>query len=258
MAAAFSLGLSNSFGQALPSAQEIRDKVAETYRAPQRYLISATASLQSPSFTNGIRPIPILIAVEFPDKFRMEGDVSQFGLKGLTQIILDGETAWFFDSNAKQYYKVPRQSKKGTPGNPANLRFDPERPEQTVLYFDQYLFMPFRRPPNPQEDTATLLRTDELSIQGKRIPCYVLQIDRRDFDAKQAGAVRSTWWVDTNRYIVWQEDRAAWIGFPSALERQTTNYDTVLLDEKLPEYTFDFRPPKGARQMPLPKNQPRK
>ncbi len=251
VSAVFLLFISNAVAQTNPSAQEIRTKVGELYRAPQRYFLSAIATVESPAAPALAKPMRLVIAAELPDKLRMEGDMAvALGLKGFTLVILDGQTAWLYDSS-NRFYKVPRVSEKGTAAGTGSAQVDLGHPEQIVSYFDQYLFIRYRNTPKPV-GTITLARTEQLSIKGKEIPCYVLQIDRGDFDAKKPGSGRDFWWVDTSRYIIWKEERSVWIR-EGTLEHQVTAYDTVLLDEPLPKDVFVFDPPKGSKQMDLPK-----
>jgi hypothetical protein len=56
-----------------------------------------------------------------------------------------------------------------------------------------------------------------------------------------------------NSFLIWKESNEVWTSNPAFLESQNQIYDTVLMDEPLPKKVFDFKPPKGSSELPLPK-----
>jgi outer membrane lipoprotein-sorting protein len=239
----------------IPSAAEIIAKVAQTYRAPQRYFMSGTVTATLRPFPNGMPPIPVIIAAEFPDKFRMEGDLSALGLKGITSIILDGNATWIYDKSSNKYYKVLRTSQPGTSGQkPEYGQLDFSKPEQVVSYMDHYLFIRYRGTYKTIA-SATVLGIETVPTKEKKRQCYVVQIDYGDFNSQKPGSGRNTWWVDKDRFLVWKETNAMWTGSPAFLEIQNQDFDSVLLDEPLHEKTFVFKPPKKSAEAQIPKRQ---
>jgi len=237
----------------IPSAAEIMAKVAEKYRAPQRYYLSATATGKLRSFPNGIEPTPVVIAAEFPDKFRLEGDLSSLGLKGLTLILLDGKTGWAYDKLSNKYYKIPRSSQPGTTGQqPSYGHVDFSKFEEVVPYFDHYLFVRYRGTYKTVTATA-VLGIETLQTKDKKLQCYVVQIDYGEFNSKKPGSGRNIWWVDKESFLIWKETNEEWTSNPAFLESQNQTFDTILMDEALPKDAFEFNPPKGASELPLPK-----
>jgi outer membrane lipoprotein-sorting protein len=237
----------------IPSAKEIILKVAERYRAPQRYYMSGMVTGKLRISPSGIEPTPVIIAAEFPDKFRMEGDLSSLGLKGLTLILLDGKTGWAYDKVSNKFYKILRSSKPGTAGQkPGYGQVDFSKPEEVVPYFDHYLFVRYRG--NYKAITATaVLRVESLQAKDKKLECYVVQIDYGDFNSQTPGSGRNTWWVDKNSFLIWKETNETWTSSPAFLESQNQTYDTLLMDEPLPKKIFDFKPPKGSSELQMPK-----
>jgi outer membrane lipoprotein-sorting protein len=232
-------------GQTIPSVEQVLAKVADTYRAPQRYLLSATITARTPELPDAPKPIPVTFAIELPDKMRMEGDLTTFGVPGFNLWVMDGETGWAFDGKSNQFYKFTRTSPKGAAAQFDGSEPDPGRPEQVVAYFDYYLLVRYRGLIKPA-GAARIVRTERLSIApNNQVECFVVQIDRGPFEEKKSGASRNTWWVDKDRYLVWKEDRATWLsdGFQ---ELSSTTFQTILLDEPLPKDIFVFTPPKGA------------
>ena len=105
-------------GQSLPPVEEILTNVANEYRSAQKYLITGKGTIESPNL-NGPKSTEFTLAVELPDKMRMEGDTSTFGMGGFSGPVLfvaDGETTWVYDSSAKKYYKTRRSSPQGSVG----------------------------------------------------------------------------------------------------------------------------------------------
>lgn len=222
-------------GQTLPTAEEIRAKVAETYRAAKRYYLSGMASMKTPKLPRVQEPLPVVMAIELPDKMRMEGDLPDLVAQGFNLFILNGKKAWMYNSRSRQYYSAELPDT-----------------EKMVAQFDKLALIRYRGELKP-DGTATILRTETLHIKDEDIECYVIQIDRGDFESKAAKTNRNTWWVDKDRFIVWKEENVEWLSVSGGQEIQSTFYDTVLLGEKLPKGIFNFKPPKGSTAIFIPK-----
>ena len=239
-------------GQSLPPVEEILTNVANEYRSAQKYLITGKGTIESPNL-NGPKSTEFTLAVELPDKMRMEGDTSTFGMGGFSGPVLfvaDGETTWVYDSSAKKYYKTRRSSPQGSVGKFENRYPDLDRPEQFVAYFN--FFNAGRYQQLLDKNRATKITgTEVLALNGNQIECYVVQSDRGAYTEKKIGAGRDTLWVDAHRPIVWREGHSVWLN-KGLEEHSLTDMTTVIIDEPLPKDTFVFKPPKGAKQAPIP------
>jgi hypothetical protein len=84
--------------QSLPSPPDILKAVGESYAKAQRYLVHASGTIESPAFPGGPRSLEFTIAIELPDRMRLEGDLSAFAaqafFKGPVAFVHDGEFAW--------------------------------------------------------------------------------------------------------------------------------------------------------------------
>jgi outer membrane lipoprotein-sorting protein len=225
-------------GQSLPSGEEIRAKVIETYRAPKRCLMSGIVSGQSPRLAS--ISTPVTIAFDLPDKMYMKGGnlPSSAGLD-FQLIVLNGKKAWMYNPDKKQYI----------------YRSDAPDSRQMISHLENLTFIRYRGLLKPN-GTASFLRMDKLQVKGTDIDCYVVQIDRGNFESKDVGSARNTWWVDKNSYLIWKEDNIEWISKSGEQEIQTTIFDSVLLDKPFSKNYFVFKPPKDAIQLPLPTRQP--
>jgi outer membrane lipoprotein-sorting protein len=239
-------------GQSLPSPKEILTNVAYTYRSAQKYLIIAKSTIDSPDL-NGPRSAEFTLAIELPDKMRMEGNTATLGMgafSGPVLFVADGEITWLYDSAGKKYYKTRRSSPQGAVGKFEGRYPALDRPEQFVAYFNFFNAGRYQQLLDKNRAT-TITGTEVLSINGKPVECYVLQSDSGAYTEKKIGAARDTLWVDAHRPIVWREGHSAWVN--NGLEEHSlTNMTAVIIDEPLPEDTFVFKPPKGSTEAPIP------
>lgn len=222
-------------GQSLPSGEEIRAKVVETYRTPKRFLMTGTASGQSPRLKT--ISTPMTIAFDLPDKMRIEGgSIPSSAGQGFNLIVVNNKKVWMYNPHTNQYIY-----QKEVPNS-----------EKMIASLENLTFIRYRGLVKPT-GIATHLRTEKLQVKGNDIECYVIQIDHADFESKSVGAKRNTWWVDRNTYIIWKEDNIEWISKSGDQEIQTTVFDAVLLDKPFPKDYFVLKPPEGSIQLPLPK-----
>src|ERR1035438_8888901 len=104
--------------QPLPSAEQVLKNVADAYRSPQRYLFAGKGTIQGPAETNP-QPIPFTLAVEMPDKIRLEGDTKAIGVTAFAGPVLfvsDGAVASLTEPAVKKYYQAKRTSPKTATG----------------------------------------------------------------------------------------------------------------------------------------------
>ncbi len=248
----FALGLQLMAAQSVPSAEEILTKVANAYRSAQKYLIVANAGMEFPGGTQP-KSVKVTLAVELPDKIRLEGDGSALrlgGFNGPVAIVSDGDAIWISDTASKKHYKKPRTSAKGTVGTVDGSEPSLDHPEQFVAtyhYFNNANYQSLL----DKRRSSTVTGTETLSRDGGSVECYVVQSDRGAYAEKKAGSDRHTVWVDQRTYVVWKEIRSTFRG-NGVEERTVTDMTTVILNGSLPKDVFVFQPTPGSTLAALP------
>ncbi len=238
----------------LPSAEQLLKNVAQAYKSPQKYLFAGKGTIQAPGDATP-QPIPFTLAVEMPDKIRLEGDTRAFGVAAFAGAVLfvsDGQVVSLTEPPAKKYYQAKRTSPKNSVGKFENKYPAMERPEQFVAYLDHFIT---GRYPALVENAhlAKVTKTEKLLIAGKFVECYVIQIDRGAFDEKKLMSSRQTLWVDTKRSVVWREDNVQWLS-KQQQQHSRTDLSAIILNDPLPEGVFTFKPPVGFELAPMPSN----
>ena len=170
----------------LPSGEQVLKNVAEAYKSPQRYLFAGKGVIQGPSDPN-TQPISFTLAIEMPDKIRLEGDTKAFGVTAFAGPVLfvsDGDTASLTEPATKKYYQAKRTSAKQTVGKFENRYPALDKPEQFAAYLDHFVT---GRYPALVENAhlAKVTKTEKLLIAGRFVECYVVQIDRGAFEEKR-------------------------------------------------------------------------
>ena len=246
--------LGSLHGQPLPSAEQVLKNMAEAYRAPQRYLFAGKGVIQAPGDPSA-KPMAFTLAVEMPDKMRLEGDTRGFGVAAFAGPVLfvsDGESTSVSDPAVKKYYQTKRSSPKESTGKFENRYPALDRPEQFVAYIDHFVTGRYRALVE-NAPISKVTGTEKLLIQGKPVECYVIQIDRGAFEEKRSMSSRQTLWVDTHRSMVWREDNVQWLA-KQGQEHSRTDMSAILLNEPPPAGIFVFKPPTGFELAPPPSN----
>ncbi len=225
------------------SGEEILRKVSENYRAPQRFLISATLL---DWYSGSEVSTTAIFAAELPDKLRLEGNGSAFGVPSLgtgsVSIVLDGNVTWLYDSDSRLYFKIPRASPPGgKTGLDGGTEPSLDQPEQLVAYFSGALFLRYV----DYFATGKVGATEKIPVHGKDVECYVVELQSRP------GAPTYTWWVDKQNFIIWREDLSKQVsGIQQRLS--SSKFENVVLNSPLPKDTFVFVPPIGSKLGELP------
>lgn len=222
--------LAGAWAQRQIGVEEILGKVAETYAYPQRceFVIHSTSEWPG---KNQSSTFFVHVAIQKPDRMRMQ--LSATGAnRGPVQnpndavTVADGENTWVYSPKMAQFTK---------------------RKEAGAAVMDQLeheLFDRYRRAPG-SAPLARLLRQETLEQDGRRIPCYVVEIahDKKDEFL--------TWWIDQSRYIVLREDIEEGRGHTGepVTYRESAVYTVVKINEPLSPDLFVFTPPPGAKQV---------
>ena len=109
-----------------------------------------------------------------------------------------------------------------------------------LMQFGQQLLVGFQRVAEAAP-RARLLREEQLTIAGKQVDCYVIELP----GAAPPNST-TTLWIDKGRYIVLQEDY-----LEGGQGRVTVHLLTKVarVNEPLPDGLFVFSPPAGAREV---------
>jgi outer membrane lipoprotein-sorting protein len=192
-AAAASLGFAQS-------AEAILQKTAETYRDLRScHFESVTVSTTRVGETDSRSRLEMVVAYVKPDKARVE---YRYPKGGSWVRVTDGrETA--------QYRAWTSQFRKA-----AATRTDVDMLNATLLFEYQLIASRAAKP--------ALLRSENLSVGGRPIDCWVIEVSNR------------TYWIDKARYIVLQEQVS---------DHRLTTYTLAEINGKAPDELFTLAPP---------------
>ena len=248
----FLLGTFSLPGQSTSSGADLLTDVVQAYTNAKRCLFVGKGTIESPTL-RGRKSTEFTIAVELPDKMRLEGDASNFGMRGVfpgpATFVADGAVSWFYHHAGKKYYRIPRSSPQGAVGIFENRYPEPDRPEQTVAYFNFFITAGYQSLADKKRVTE-IKGMETLSRNSQKIECFVVQSDRGLYAEKKIGSQRDTLWVDSHKPVIWRQDTSTWLN--NGLAHSRTDYATVIIDDPLPNDTFVFTPPNGSKETPVP------
>ncbi|HXG66496.1 MAG TPA: redoxin domain-containing protein [Blastocatellia bacterium] len=234
-------------------AQELLRKVGETYRNTKSYHFESTAVVESSSARMESKMnIPITVAAVRPEN-KVRFDVKSLTLDVVT--VSDGKTKWSYLPAAREYMKEP---------------VEPEDARQNEAEIHRMAgFLGVRIP--SYEDiaervkSAKILREEALEVQGKKIDCYVVEVEYEP-DGRKPGVEVSpkTFWVDKARNVVLKEFFTTKVK-PHPLRniietKQTITFAVAMVNEPLPDALFTFAAPENAAEveaLDLPGREPR-
>jgi outer membrane lipoprotein-sorting protein len=145
---------------------------------------------------------------------------------------------------------VRRTTPKGASPQLEHREPDLDKPDQFVGYFHFYWANRYRDLTN--NIAANMIDTATIPVNGAPVECYVVQVDTVGYGDQKPGSQRSKLWVDRRNSKVWKEENAMWLQ-NGVQQRAHIEVTATLLDEPLPADTFVFKPPKGAKEAPLPR-----
>jgi outer membrane lipoprotein-sorting protein len=229
LAAAFA---SASAAQEAPPAREILEKVRDAYSGVQRFRL--VMEIENTEAGGAPKKARASIAAQYPDKLRMEGSLSQLvGMRMLDDLLVvcDGADMWLYDARRNQYLRRKGGLPKDDDISGDELKSMGIQPGLApVMQFGEILLSNFRSLAR-HADEATLLRTEDLMVNGQPVRCHVVEVK---------GNRPGTNWIDARRFLVWRQNSAGGRG------RTSTLFTTISLNEPLPAYTFQFTLPAGA------------
>jgi outer membrane lipoprotein-sorting protein len=244
-----------------PDALDVLKNVALTYSAMRTFSAKSTTMMEmdNPNMQQKIET-PMTITADSSGKMRMETTSM-----GSTLTIFDGSTLWMYITPLNKYMKIPwssaassGQPRGGDLGAPAVSAMQMSNPA-TNSFFEY-------RSVASHVKEAKILRSEKLHANGSDVDCWVVSVEYEsaggEMSAEQAASApavdlvhATTLWVDKTHYLVYRDDSTGKITIPGTgaptETRQTINFDSITVDQPIPEGTFTFTPPPGATEMDL-------
>jgi thiol-disulfide isomerase/thioredoxin len=177
----------------------------------------------------------VKIAVSSPGKLRIESS----GQMGDSLIVSDGENTWMYLGMLKQYTKTAAAStpeslvKSLVPGMSSVM--------DQLKAKDPYL-------------SAKVIGEESVEVDGQKIDCWVLEgrLDKISLpgSVEMTGGLQKIWIGKVSKLALKQTMTASMQGGPLTAPAQMNEAVTVIsekLDEPVPDGTFTFTPPEGAK-----------
>jgi outer membrane lipoprotein-sorting protein len=216
--------------QTRPDVAGLLGKVSGTYSHAAQYRFAIRKT--------GEEAGSLQIAVQKPDKFRLEADgrvIDGVDAFGNVVMVSNGSTVWNYVGESQQY------TKKRT----TLPLLDTEPPEITPEAFvlqAETVFLRRYAQFAQATDHARYLRQETLTTPAGPVPCAVIEL-RAPLPAYRD---TYTWWIDPKRSLVLREDTR-----PATNRRppSTVVYSLASIGEPMPPEIFQFTPPAGATQV---------
>lgn len=193
------------------------------------------------------------------------------GFMGMGDMVTvnDGSNYWVYIAQFNQYSKLPISRLSVSEYTGESYR---QADEGTVVgVFDS--FSAFKTIAANVKD-AKILRGDMVQMKGAEVPCWVVSVEYEPDDqnaqlpqgslpqsphgtelaapSKTTGR-NATIWVGKSDYLVYREDSTDTMAMPgtgggSMVVKQSVRYDSIVVDQPIPEAEFTFAPPPGAKE----------
>ena len=249
-----------------PDGLELLGNVEQTYRAMTTYSAKSTAAVEmnGPNMQTKIE-IPATFSADSSGRFRTETK-GMFG----TVMVFDGDTMWFYMPAQNKYSKSSVGKQTASAGATAAALGGTAFGGGSIESYKNLTT-------NVKE--AKVLRSEALNIGGSEVQCWVISVDYEVPDVSDVGpnsdaqskseqshdtvafdltalSLLRTLWVDKDHYLVYREDSTNKMTMPGQSGptkiSQSTKYENIVVDQPLPEDTFNFVPPPGATEMNSP------
>ena len=228
------------------SAQPTRDahtilkKVNETYRNMKSYQFEyktiSDSKTEREGLTSSMRDerLSRITAVR-PDRIHVETQDSHSSVV----FIADGQTVWLYSSQLNAYTK--RAS--GKVDLFAAAESYPSRYERMARHVNTKLADYAQL--TAETHNLTLLPSENLTVEGRQIPCYVLSLVRVVGSNKE----NTRYWIDRERYLVLREstDWTSRISPDSVIRSlHVVNFMSAAINQPVADSAFSYTPPKSA------------
>lgn len=255
LAAAVSSAAQTATAPEQPDAMDLLKSVELTYGAMNTYSakVTETTTMEEGSGSQASMETAITVTADSTGKFRVEST----GMTGMT-LVYDGNTMWMYMPMANSYSKLPwsTSAEAGAMGggmfSGANGLDENKNATKGVK-------------------EAKIVRSEKLHVNGADVDCWVVSLEYGPWDGEvgQAGGASlkdlehsKTLWVDKNRFLVYREDTKMKMTMPNANTptnmKQTSNVQSVTVNDPVSPDVFTFTPPPGAKEMDESKFMPKK
>ena len=248
----FALGLvisCSALGAAQASSENSLDALTLLQKSSRQYLNVETYKInQEETFSSEHPPDPapsVMTAMEAPShRYRFEADI---GL-GKEIRVSDGRFTWFYRAPQSAFTQLAADDAMDF-GKPEIPLWPDELGIKGALYLRERLA-------RFAEDYKSAVKLTDAAIvlQGKPIDCYVLELSNENLKTPQPFPFMQTVWIEkeslkirkiVENYITTsQTPGLAPITFPVM---RSTTYPEVMLNEPIPDGTFEFTPPANSK-----------
>jgi thiol-disulfide isomerase/thioredoxin len=233
-------------------ALKFLDEVLAKYTSATTYHIEAIIESRSSSELSNSWSKKFFTAYEAPGKrYRFEARSTQ----GAGSVISDGTTEWEY----RPFYEEYKTQPAGTFGHP----FQKGPVWQDVsIEVEAYSLRTNFGLVGSNLKSAHFLAPETIKMDGRSIPCIVIQFNSQDERNPDSGADRSkrttTLWIEKKNHVIvknllvydafvpWAGDRPV-PGARPIHNESTTIYPVVTLDEPIADSVFTFSPPATAK-----------
>jgi outer membrane lipoprotein-sorting protein/thiol-disulfide isomerase/thioredoxin len=204
---------------------------ARSYVIEQSIVVEISGGMQSRL------QIPVSLAASNPGKLRIESN----GSVGSTLVVSDGENTWMYLGPLKQYTKTPAASSPEALMKSLN-------PGIADMLSEMKTKDPFL--------SVKVVGEETVEMGGRKFECYVVEskLDKIDMPGtmKLVDGVMKMWIDKQTKLTLKQTATAIMQGgalrAPAEMN-QTINLLSVKLNDPLPDSTFVFTPPAGAKEV---------
>jgi peroxiredoxin/outer membrane lipoprotein-sorting protein len=215
-----------------PSAPEILNQVAQTYKGLQSYQFVATQS--TAIMARGVQQSAethLALAAVKPDKYRLtfKDDSKEIIL------VADGETTWTYMPKLKQYTKQQAAMSGDDDEN------DGEQADTLTIALRALVL--FYENVARYGPSAMLAKDERVKVGGDRIDCYVVRF--------QSAKSQHQLWVDKERFVVVRHLEVARQTMNGVLVEVQINTNWKEAEIKMPPANdlFSFNPPSNAAEV---------
>jgi outer membrane lipoprotein-sorting protein len=243
-----------------PEALDLLKNVALTYRAMRTFSAKSTTVIEINNSNMQTKiETPMTITGDSSGKMRMETTSM-----GGSLTVFDGSVLWMYISSLNKYMKMPSSGVSSGPlgggdlGGRAVGAMGMSNPGTDSLFGYQSV--------DSNVKEAKILRSEKLEANGTGVDCWVVFVAYESSGGQAsseqgAGAPAvdltrtKTLWVDKAHYLVYRDDSSGKMTMPGTgtptETKQTIKFDSITVDQPVPEGTFTFTPPPGATEMDL-------
>lgn len=215
-----------------PAAAELRQKAADFNRSADSYSMEVQMTVQTDGPVKNSMEMPMSMKWSKPDKLRVESKSPV----GTMTIVSDGKASFIYMTGSNQYIK-------------REASFSPEM----VMQMSGLNTNPTS---NLKEKTQKVVRDESLVIDGRSVPCSVVETEYSGTTEVNGMKVKPgktvSWLAKTNGMMLRMQSSSVVEAsvFPTPLQTSIRmDVTKMTLGEKFPDSDFSFTPPTGAKEI---------